>query len=219
MNLIEKNIDKFNIYYDFLTQENQKYDLTNITERNECFIKHFNDSLSLGLYCNLDGLSICDVGSGAGFPGIVLKICYPSIKLTIIEPTMKRCKFLSELCNKLNIDVNIINARSEDKSIELEEKFDIVTARAVTNLSSLLEITVRLCKVNGHLVFYKGINALNELNDAKNAINLLNLKFIKDYKYDLDLDMGTHYLLDFLKTSKTNNRYPRRYSEIKKRPL
>ena len=221
MDLIEKNIDKFNVYYEFLTQENEKYNLTNITLKDDVFIKHFKDSISMANIYDLNqDISICDVGSGAGFPGIPLKICFPNIKLTIIEPTLKRCNFLKELCKLLDInDVVILNKRSEDISSTLEEKFDIMTARAVSNLSVLLELVTRMAKINGNIILYKGKNALDELNEASNCIKLLDLKYVSNYKYELDNDLGTHYLLHFIKEKKTNSKYPRRYSDIKKRPL
>ena len=220
MNLIEKNKEKFELYYNFLIEENKKYNLTAITDKEAVYEKHFNDSLALKDSIVIDkGLKICDVGSGAGFPGIPLKICFPEIELTIIEPTKKKVNFLQMLCEKLQIDVNIINARAEDISNEYEEKFDIVTARAVASANVLLELVTKICKVKGKVVLYKGDKAIEELEVAKNAIKLLSLKLDSIDKFELNNDYGTRNIIIFTKEEKTNPKYPRRYGEIVKKPL
>lgn len=220
MNLIEANEKKFSIYYNFLIEENKKYNLTAITEKKEVYIKHFSDSLLMSETFDLNkNLSVCDVGSGAGFPGIPLKICFPNISLTIIEPTQKRVKFLHELCEKLQLDVEIICARVEDVSKEYEESFDIVTARAVAGTNILLELLVKICKINGKLVLYKGNKALEEIETAKNAVKQLSLTIDSVNNYDLDDGYGKRYLIVLNKDNKTNEKYPRRYAEILRKPL
>lgn len=220
MNLIEKNKDKFDMYYSFLVEENKKYNLTAITEKEEVYVKHFEDSLLMNQVIDLTkNISICDVGSGAGFPGIPLKICYPNIELTIIEPTQKRVRFLQMLCEKLEIEVNIINDRVENQASNLEETFDIVTARAVASTNVLLELLVKICKVDGKVVLYKGEKAKEELDASNKAINLLGLDLISVNKFELDLGYGSRNLVAFNKREKTNSKYPRRYAEILKKPL
>ena len=220
MNLIEKNKEKFELYYNFLAEENKKYNLTAITEKEAVYEKHFNDSLAIKDCIDISKVvKICDVGSGAGFPGIPLKICFPNIDLTIIEPTQKKVKFLQMLCEKLHIDVNIINARVEDVSSEYEEKFDIVTARAVASTNVLLELVTKICKVKGKVVLYKGDKAIEELEEAKNAVKLLSLKLDSVNRFELNNEYGTRNIIIFSKEEKTNPKYPRRYAEIVKRPL
>ena len=154
-NIDQKKKEKFKIYYEFLISENQKYNLTSITDANEVYIKHFYDSCVLLNYFYLSDSTLCDVGSGAGFPGIPLKIINDSIKLTIVEPTAKRINFLKELCEKLEIkDVEFICDRAENVAKERREEFDFVTARAVSALPTLLELTIPLVRVGGSFISY-----------------------------------------------------------------
>lgn len=213
--------NKFKIYYEFLVSENEKYNLTNITNEEDVYIKHFLDSLSLENVCDFSKeISLCDVGSGAGFPSVPLKIMYPNIKLTIIEPTLKRCNFLKMLFEKLDIkDVTIINDRAENIK---NTKFDIVTARAVSNLSILLELCLPLVKVNGRFIALKGSNYKEELCNANNALNVLKGKVINVKEYSLlnkEELYGIHSLIDIRKEKECSNIYPRSYALIKKKPL
>lgn len=215
------NNEKFKIYYEFLVSENEKYNLTNITLKEDVYIKHFLDSLSLeNIYDLTQDVSMCDVGSGAGFPSVPLKIMYPNIKLTIIEPTLKRCNFLKQLFEKLEIkDVNVINDRAENIK---NMKFDIVTARAVSNLPMLLELCMPLTKVKGRFIALKGSNYKEELCKANNALKILNGKVYNLREYTLLDDeekYGIHSLIDIIKEKEHSNVYPRSYSLIKKKPL
>ena len=215
LNDIYNNIS-FKKYYEYLISENEKYNLTSITLENEVYIKHFLDSLALENIIDLNEVSLCDVGSGAGFPSIPLKIMYPNIKLTIIEPTLKRCKFLENLVELLGLsNVEIINDRAENIK---NRSFDIVTARAVSNLSILLELCIPLVKEGGYFVGYKGSNYQEELNTARNALKVLNCKLVDVYEYDLE-EYGRHSLIKILKEKATNKIYPRPYAQIKKKPL
>lgn len=218
MNNLEKK------YYDFLIQENAKYNLTNITSIDEVMIKHFNDSYMLGNCFDLNqDLSLCDVGSGAGFPSIALKIKYPSLKVTIIESMNKRCNFLEELVKLLDLkDVKVICARSEDCK-DLRETFDIVTARAVASLPILMEICSPLAKVGGFFAPYKGSSYDEEIKVSINAQKELNLELNDVYKYELLDSDGvtkvTHAIIKYQKMAKTSDKYPRPYSQIKKKSL
>ena len=214
------NNEKFNQYFDFLIAENKKYNLTAITSKEEVYIKHFYDSLALSTAIDLNNVStLCDVGSGAGFPSIPLKIIYPSLSVTIIEPTLKRCNFLKQLVELLDLkDVTIINDRAENM-IKYREYFDIVCARAVANLQVLSELCIPLVKVNGLFIAMKGITYLEELEKSRNALNKLDSSLIKLQEYDLPNDYGHHAIIVIKKNKETNSKYPRNYSIIKKKPL
>ena len=219
MDRIKKN-ELFEKYYTFLVEENEKYNLTSITEKEEAYIKHFYDSVQLEKAIKINEISsICDVGSGAGFPSIPLKIVYPHLHVTIVEPTLKRCNFLNQLVNLLGLqNVTIINDRAENV-VDLRETFDIVCARAVASMPILLELCVPLVKVGGKFVSLKGSSFHEELLASKNAIKLLNIKVENIYEYDLSKDYGKHSIITFSKETKTNTKYPRKYSVIKNKPL
>lgn len=220
LNLSSREIEQFKIYYEFLIDENKKYNLTAITEKDEVYIKHFYDSVMLGNFIDLEGKTLCDIGSGAGFPSIPLKIMYPTLKVTIIEPTLKRINFLKELIKKLELEnVELVCKRAEDAIISYRESFDIVTARAVSNLRMLLELTIPYAKVNGSLISYKGSSYQEELALANNAIEKLKSKVSNIYEYDLLKEMGKRYLIEIKKYEKTISKYPRRFAEIKNKPL
>ncbi len=214
------NNEQFKKYYDFLISENKKYNLTSITNEEEVYIKHFYDSIQIGKVVDLtETVTVCDVGSGAGFPSIPLKILYPNIKLTIIEPTLKRCNFLKQLVDMLQLEnVTIINDRAENMQV-YRNKFDIVTARAVANLSVLCELCIPLVKVDGLFLAMKGSAYLDELNNACNAFKQLDSVVTKVYDYDLLQNYGKHSIIVIKKEKQTNNKYPRNYSIIKKKPL
>ena len=212
---IYKN-SQYQKYYELLVLENKKYNLTSIIEKDQVYVKHFEDSLKVGEVIELNSQTICDVGSGAGFPGIVLKIAYPDIKLTIIEPTSKRCRFMQLLVDELGIkDVEIINERAENIR---NRQFDIVVARAVSPMPILLELCIPLVKVQGYFIAMKGNNYKVELEKAQNALKCLNSEVTKVMEYDLG-EYGTHSLIKVLKKSKTADDYPRIYGIIKKKPL
>lgn len=221
MNYIEENKEKFLEYCNFLIEENKKYNLTSIVEPNEIMIKHFEDSIAMKDYIDMNNIkTLCDVGSGAGFPAIPLKICFPHLEVTIVEPTLKRIKFLEMLINKLQLEhVTLINARAEDVASDLQEKFDICTARAVANTSILLELLVKMVKVNGKIVLYKGDKGLEEAKEATNACEVLNLQLKNAYNYQLSNNYGNRCILEYIKVKSTKEKYPRRYAEIKKKPL
>lgn len=219
MDRIKQNI-KFELYYNYLIQENEKYNLTNITEKEEAYIKHFYDSVQLEKIINLEEIeTLCDVGSGAGFPSIPLKILYPHLKITIIEPTLKRCNFLNNLVNLLKLEnVTIINDRAENMN-SLRETFDIVCARAVASMPILLELCVPLVKLNKYFIALKGSSFHEEMIKSSNAIKVLNVNVNKVYEYELLNNYGKHSIIVFEKTKNTNIKYPRKYNLIKNKPL
>ena len=224
MNLKELNIELtfeqqelFRKYYEFLIQENKKYNLTAITDEEEVYYKHFYDSLTL-IKTNLikEGVSLCDIGSGAGFPGIPLKIIYPNLKLTIVESQTKKTEFLKKLVNFLELDnVEIINKRAEEYAHT--KYFDVVTARAVADLSILNELCLPLVKKGGYFIAMKG-NYDEELKRTLNGINILGGKLIEVLSFELPKDMGKRNLI-IIKKEKMVQGYPRAFSQIKKKPL
>ncbi len=224
MNLKELNIELifeqqelFRKYYEFLIQENKKYNLTAITDEEEVYYKHFYDSLTL-IKTNLikEGVSLCDIGSGAGFPGIPLKIIYPNLKLTIVESQTKKTEFLKKLVNFLELDnVEIINKRAEEYAHT--KYFDIVTARAVADLSILNELCLPLVKKGGYFIAMKG-NYEEELKRTLNGINILGGKLIEVLSFELPKEMGKRNLI-IIKKEKIVQLYPRAFSQIKKKPL
>lgn len=209
----------FKTYYEFLISENSKYNLTRITDYQEVLVKHFYDSLTLLKSGNFDNAKVCDIGAGAGFPGIPLKIINPSIKLTIVESQRKKTNFLNELVKLLKLEnVTVINDRAESFAEKNIEKFDYVIARAVAPLNILVELTLPLVKVKGSFLAMKGDNYESELELAKNGIITLGGNLNKTINFDLPLHLGKRTIIIIEKTKSVKG-YPRHYSQIKKKPL
>lgn len=160
--LTDKQINQLEQFYNLLIEWNEKINLTRITSKEEVYLKHFYDSLTISKVINLkNSKTLCDVGTGAGFPGIVLKIVYPNLKITLVDALQKRVNYLNTIIKELNIDgITAIHARGED----LKEKYDVVTARAVANIEKLLKYTMHLVAPNGVFIAMKG-NISEELND------------------------------------------------------
>ena len=210
------NLEK---YYNILKEENEKYNLTRIIEKEAVYLKHFYDCLTITKIIDINNESICDLGSGAGFPGLVLAICFPNAKLTLIESNGKKCNFLNIVKEKLSLqNVNIINARVEEYAKENRELFDIVTARAVAPIKHLLEYGVPLVKVDGYFVAMKS-NIEEETNNIKNYYNKLNINLEEKIEFNLPKENSLRTLLKYQKKDTTNIKYPRRYSEIIKKDI
>lgn len=218
--LTQKQLDNLFTYYQLLYEKNKVMNLTGITELEEVYEKHFFDSLIFSFSLPLDDKTLIDVGTGAGFPGLVLAICYPKLEVTLLEPLTKRCNFLNEVIAAIDIsNVKVINERSEDFCKNNREKFDYATARAVAKLNLLLEIIIPLLKVNGTFIALKGAKGEEELEEAKNALSILKCKVIKIEKEHLITDNDTRINLFIEKLEKTSNKYPRNFSQIKKKSL
>lgn len=212
--------EQLHTYFELLVEKNKVMNLTGITEENEVYEKHFYDSLLFSFDIDFSGKTLIDVGTGAGFPGLVLAICYPNLKVTLLEPLNKRCVFLSEVVTALGLqNVEIVNQRSEDYSKNNREKFDYATARAVARLNMLLELVMPLVKVNGTFVALKGRMGYEEVNESKRALELLDCKVNKVQDVKLLTDDDSRQNIYVLKLKKTNNKYPRNYSQIKNKPL
>lgn len=220
INLDENQLTQLEEFYELLIGWNEKINLTTITDKEEVYLKHFYDSLTLVKSINLDQeIYLCDVGSGVGFPGIVLKICFPKLKIVLIEALQKRVNYLNDVIQKLKLkDIVAIHTRMEDFSKLNEEKFDIITARAVANLNVLLEISVRALKINGQMVFMKA-NCDEELENSKQVLNKLSCKIVKIDKFKLPKENSNRTIITILKEEKTNDIYPRNIDKIKKKPL
>ena len=212
-------LEKLEKYYEILERENKLYNLTAITEKESVFLKHFYDSLTIVKIIDLNDESLCDLGTGAGFPGMVLKIMFPNLKVTLIDATLKKCKFLEKVIKELKLEnIKVINARVEEYAKIEREKHEIVTARAVAPLKHLLEYGIQLLKVNGIFVDMKG-NINEELNGIETYENKLKIKQIKKMDFQLPIESSNRTLIAFIKLEKTDIRYPRKYSEIKKKSL
>ena len=212
-------LQQLEIYCNLLTIENKKYNLTSITDKNQIYLKHFYDSLTITKIINLDNQSLCDMGTGAGFPGLVLKILFPNLKVTLIDATSKKCEFLRLVINRLNLkDIEVINTRTEEYSKNNREIYDIVTARAVAPLKHLLEYGIPLVKVNGYFIPLKA-NIQDEIINIDNYYNKLNIKLIKKQEFNLPIEDSKRTILMYQKQKPTNIIYPRKYQEIKKKEI
>ena len=217
--ITEEMLNKLDTYYHILKEENNKYNLTRIIEEDAVYLKHFYDSLTITKVIDINNQSICDIGSGAGFPGLVLAICFPNTKLTLIESNGKKCNFLNIVKDKLNLtNVTILNARAEEFSKNNREVFDIVTARAVAPLKHLLEYSVPLLKIGGYFITMKA-NVENEEVNITNYYNKLNIKEVTREVFNLPKEDSIRTIIKYQKLKETDSKYPRRYSEIIKRDI
>lgn len=217
LDLNEKTLDKFDKYYHFLERENQVMNLTAIVSEDEVYLKHFYDSLCLSKAVLLKDQKVLDVGSGAGFPSIPLKIAFPNLHITIVDSLNKRIGFLKRLTDLLALDdVQLINGRVEE--IPTKENYDIVTARAVAKLNILQELCLPFVKTGGYFIAMKSINHEEELAEAKLGIHKLGGKVERVIEYEVLPDLK-HVLIVIKKIKPTESIYPRNYSQIKKRPL
>ncbi len=219
-NLSRKEIHKFLLYKDELKEWNKKFNLTAITRDEEIITKHFLDSLLLIKAFNFSTESIIDIGTGAGFPGIPLKITLPNLKLTLLESVKKKVNFLDHIKNTLSLkDIDIIHGRAEEIGKELRESFDIVVSRAVAPLNTLAEYSLPLIKIGGNFLALKEEKVADEIKVAEKAFNILGGKLNKALKLKLP---GTEIIRSIIvvdKVAKTPLKYPRRAGMPKKRPL
>lgn len=217
--ITEEMLNKLDTYYHILKEENNKYNLTRIIEEDAVYLKHFYDSLTITKVIDINNQSICDIGSGAGFPGLVLAICFPNTKLTLIESNGKKCNFLNIVKDKLNLtNVTILNTRAEEFSKNNREVFDIVTARAVAPLKHLLEYGIPLLKIGGFFITMKA-NVENEEVNITNYYNKLNIKEVTREVFNLPKEDSIRTIIKYQKLKETDSKYPRRYSEIIKRDI
>jgi len=219
INITVDMMKKLDLYYHILVEENQKYNLTAITNEEDVYLKHFYDSLTLHKGIKLTSQYILDIGTGAGFPGMVLKIVFPNIKIDLLDSTTKRCQFLTQVINALDLtNIKVINARAEEYALKNREKYDIVTSRAVAPLKHLLEYSIPVLKVDGKFISLKS-NIESEFINIKNYYNKLFLKNESIINFDLPNEGGYRTIYQITKYQKTNPKYPRSYSQIKKKDI
>mgnify|MGYP000714146356 FL=1 len=215
-----EQLEKLEIYCNFLLEYNTHTNLTAIKNREEVYLKHFYDSLTLVKSIDLTSIeNLLDIGTGAGFPGMVLKIFFPNLQIYLVDSNNKKTKFLNELKNKLNVDkVEVINNRIENITSRFINSIDVVTARAVTNLPVLVELALPLVKVNKYFIAMKG-NAQEELENSEYAITYLGGKIEDVKEFDLPHDAGKRMLITIQKTQKSELNKLRPYEKIVKKPL
>lgn len=211
--------EKFELFFRMLAESNEMFNLTSITEKEEVYFKHFLDSAA-GEFLFKEGASLCEVGSGAGFPSLVLKILREDLKMTLTESTGKKCDFLRKVVDNLSLsDVKIENVRAEvlAKNPLYREKFDYCTARAVARLNTLSEYCLPFVKKGGKFIAYKG-DSSEEIKEAERAVGLLGGKISSVYEYDL-FSYGKRSLIVIDKISSTPEKYPRGNGRERKQPL
>ncbi len=209
--------EQLNKYYEMLVNANEHTNLTRITDEKEVYLKHFYDSLTIVKTIDLnDDLSLVDIGTGAGFPGLVLKIVFPNLKVTLLDSSTKRITFLEEIIKELDLkNIKTVNSRIEDYK---KEKFDILTSRAVAKTNILLELSCQLVKTKGYFILLKG-NIEEELKESENALNKLNLKLIEKTDFYLPIENSKRTILKIKKEKEIDMKYPRNFAKIKKNPL
>ena len=224
-----KELEKLNIYlskeqeeqleeyYKILIEENKYTNLTRITKKEDFYLKHFYDSLTIVKVIDLTKeQTLIDIGTGAGFPGLVLKIVFPNLEITLLDSLNKRIEFLNKVIKQLNLkNIKTVHARIEDYK---KEQFDIVTSRAVAKTNILLELAYKLLKTDGHFVFLKG-DIEEELNSSQNAIKTLNLNLVQKEMFKLPVEHSKRSILKIKKEQPELNKYPRNFTQIKKKPL
>ena len=217
-NKILENQEKFEIYYNELIEYNQKVNLTAITEKGEVFTKHFLDSI-LPIDAIPEHAKVVDVGAGAGFPSLPIKIVRPDIKLTMVDSLNKRITFLDYICKLLKVKSTNVHARVEEFTKANREKFDVAVARAVAKMNTLLEYLLPLVKVGGIVIAYKGGNVGEEFAEAHNALEILGGKVIKSLRFDLPNNYGERNIVIIEKIKPTPAEYPRERNLPKIKPI
>ena len=216
----QDKLDKLEKYYELLIEWNEKINLTAITNKEEVYLKHFYDSLTLiKSYDFTKNIKVCDIGSGAGFPGLVLKIFFENIDITLVDALNKRINFLNLVIKELDLkNINAIHQRAELFANEHIEEFDVVTSRAVAKLNILNELSIPMVKINGYFIAMKA-NIEDELNESQNSIKTLNSNLENIISFNLPKENSVRNLVVIKKIGKTDKKYPRNFDKIKKNPL
>lgn len=221
--LTDVQIAQFKKYYALLVEWNEKMNLTAITDLEGVYLKHFYDSISASFYFDFTkATTVCDVGAGAGFPSLPIKICFPHLHITIVDSLNKRITFLNHLSEELGLDnVEFVHARAEEfgQNAKYRERFDVVTARAVARLSVLSELCVPLVKVGGQFVALKAAAGKQELADAKKAITTLGTALQQEFLFELPVEQSERTLYVFNKIKLTPKKYPRKPGVPNKTPI
>ena len=218
--VLEEQLKKLNDYASFLMEYNKNVNLTRIDSLEQIYLKHFYDSLTICEALDFSKVAtMLDIGSGAGFPGMVLAIFFPEIKVTLLDSNSKKTTFLKLLAQRLQLNnVKVITDRAEQYCKEYRESFDLVTARAVANLTVLSELCIPFVKEGSYFISMKGSNS-EEIIEAESAIEVLGAKIEEVIDFQLPNDGGGRNLVKIRKVNKTKSIYPRRYDKIIKNPL
>ncbi|WP_144552092.1 16S rRNA (guanine(527)-N(7))-methyltransferase RsmG [Bacillus sp. X1(2014)] len=221
--LTSVQLDQFEKYFETLVEWNEKMNLTAITDKAEVYLKHFYDSITASFYFDFTKpFHLCDVGAGAGFPSIPLKIVFPHIEVTIVDSLNKRISFLNHLAKELNLEnVHFIHDRAETFGVnpEFRENFDVVTARAVARMSVLSEFCLPLVKVGGHFIAMKAAHAKDELGMGQKAITTLGGKLEEMFTFTLPMEESERNILIIKKEKQTPKKYPRKPGTPGKTPI
>ena len=221
--LTDTQVFQFKKYFELLVEWNEKMNLTAITDLEGVYLKHFYDSISASFYFDFTKFTtVCDVGAGAGFPSIPIKICFPHLHVTIVDSLNKRITFLNHLSEQLKLEnVNFVHARAEEfgQNAKYREQFDVVTARAVARLSVLSELCVPLAKNGGYFVALKAAAGPDELKDAKIAIETLGVELKEEFAFLLPVEESERTLYVFEKIKTTPKKYPRKPGVPNKTPI
>ncbi|MBN6187293.1 16S rRNA (guanine(527)-N(7))-methyltransferase RsmG [Aneurinibacillus sp. BA2021] len=221
--LSDEQLAQFETYYELLVEWNEKMNLTGITEKPQVYEKHFYDSMTPAFFYDFTTVgSVIDVGSGAGFPGIPLKICFPGLALTILDSLNKRLVFLQEVTKQLGLQqVSFVHSRAEDagRDKKYREQFDVATARAVARMNVLSELCMPFVKPGGSFIVMKGSNVEEELTEGKKAIKILGGKTEKVETFELPEEQAERNIIIIRKQQKTPGTYPRKAGTPSKKPI
>lgn len=220
IDITKKQLEQLKKYYELLIDWNEKINLTSIIDKKQVYLKHFYDSLTIAKIINLNEIeNMCDIGTGAGFPGLVIKIFFPHIDITLVDSMNKRLLFLDELIRDLQLsNIRTLHARAEDYAKDVREKYSLVTSRAVAPLNILSEYCLPLVKVGKFFIAYKA-NISQEIQGIERVLEKLSSKLMEKKDFLLPIELSTRTLISIVKTNPTANKYPRKYSEIKGKPL
>lgn len=220
IHLTDEQLHQLDEYYKMMIEYNEKINITRITDEKDVYLKHFYDSLTLiKAYDLTKDITLCDIGTGAGFPGIVLKICFPQLKVTLVESMQKKVRFLYQVKEKLNLkDLFICKERAEIFANNNREKYDLVTSRAMARLNVLTEMCIPLVKIKGYFIPMKA-TIDEELEEARESIKVMNSELEDVINFTLPIENSVRNLVVIKKISYNDKRYPRKFDEIKKHPL
>ncbi|MFD0716173.1 16S rRNA (guanine(527)-N(7))-methyltransferase RsmG [Paenibacillus sp. GCM10027626] len=220
--LSERQLEQFELYYQLLVEWNEKMNLTGITEREAVYEKHFYDSISLSFYIDVKGRSLADIGSGAGFPSLPLKICYPDMKIMIVDALNKRIQFLKHVVERLGLDhVQCVHGRAEDiaRLPEHRDHYDFATARAVARLNVLAEFCLPFVRQNGLFIAMKGTAPDEELVEATASLQQLKGKLKAVHPMKLPFEQSDRHMIVIDKIAATPKKFPRKAGLPLKQPI
>ena len=219
--LSEEQLSQLELYHKLLSEWNEKINLTAITDDRGVAVKHFADSMTIFNYFDIpQNARVIDVGTGAGFPGLVMKIVRPDIELTLLDSLQKRLNFLRTVLDALHLDATLIHSRAEEggQDMKLRESYDLAVSRAVAQLNILSEYCLPYVRLSGRFIAFKG-SVGDELQAAKNAIGILGGRIGKTPVFELPMEGGTRTLIEIEKVRPTPDKYPRQYGKINAKPL